>query len=47
MQARVIPSESMERTLLEPGHIAVRFHAYLGALAHPRKVRWERLFVTF
>ncbi len=31
----------------EPGHIAVRFHAYLSALAHPRKVRWERLFVTF
>jgi signal peptidase I len=28
----------------DSGHIAERFGAYVGALFHPREVRWKRLF---
>jgi signal peptidase I len=31
----------------QPGQIQERFLAYLNAAAHPRLVRWKRLFVTF
>jgi signal peptidase I len=31
----------------EPGHIADRVRAYLSAVIHPSRVRWNRLFHTF
>ncbi len=31
----------------QPGQIRARLAAYLGALVHPRRVRWKRLFETF
>jgi signal peptidase I len=31
----------------QPGQIRARLAAYLGALAHPGRVRWKRLFETF
>lgn len=31
----------------DPGQIHERLYAYLNAVAHPRLVRWDRLFTTF
>jgi signal peptidase I len=31
----------------QPGQLRERFLAYVNAAAHPRLVRWKRLFVTF
>lgn len=31
----------------QPGQVQERIHAYLNALLHPRRVRWNRLFATF
>ena len=28
----------------EPGHIGDRFETYLGALIHPTRIRWSRMF---
>jgi signal peptidase I len=34
-------------TAWDPGHIGERFEAYGGALIHPSRIRWKRLFHFF
>jgi signal peptidase I len=34
-------------TAWEPGHIGERFEAYGGAVIHPSRIRWKRLFHFF
>jgi signal peptidase I len=38
---------SSTTTAWDPGHISERFEAYGGAVIHPSRVRWKRLFHFF